>query len=242
MKKVFFLMVMFVFGSVAMASLLPANTTYDGPNSGTLVFDEDYGTDIGKDGIGSWNKDTSTFFIDTDSIAITTKGTAALLPLPFDVGESSCVIDIGIKGWSADSSYSDLRFTLLMATWGAKQSVKLSPSNDGTLVPVSGSGTAPNPQDTANVIRLTSGVRGSFYAYSGIDESEVTINTYGWGATSDLLVVHNVSPNAGATVDISWIKIYQNVEDRSAPLAVPEPATISLLIAGGCMSLLRRKH
>ncbi|MCC6682938.1 MAG: PEP-CTERM sorting domain-containing protein [Phycisphaeraceae bacterium] len=213
---------------LAMAQLLPSGATYNAPTSGTLVFDEDYGSDAGKDGIGSWLGTTS-YTINPDSFTITLVNydTYAQLFLPFDLGQVPAVVDIGIEYWHTIAGPDLLTggFNFLTQTTGVKKGagLKNTIADGGTLYSMKfGSGTVSVPLDEISVIRFTTESEGeatnAFYAWGNADSiNELTIGNSGSGAANNSLVIN--SPR-DFTIDIAWIKIYQGVTDRSEPLTI----------------------
>ncbi|MCC6682944.1 MAG: hypothetical protein IT445_18755 [Phycisphaeraceae bacterium] len=227
--------------------LLPAGTNYDAPGSGTLVFDEDYGSGAGKDGIGSWIG-TASYTLNTDSLRMTipSYSTHAQLMLPVDIGMTDTVIDIGIESWDTTAAAGLLTggFNYLSSGTGKKRLAGLLSDSGGILNSTvsGGAGILSVLEGQANVLRFTSSTLSGYalYTWANTDAvSEVTVGQSGTGATNNSLVIN--SPR-NFTIDIAWIKIYSGVSDRSAPLSIPEPASAGLQVVGALYLVGKRRR
>lgn len=236
---------------MAEAALLPANTTYNAPATGTLVLDEEYGTD--GVGIGSWIVTSGSTATNVDSFTRTMTQTSHNMYLEFttigggiDVDDTAMVIDIAIKGWSTSRTdgVDAASFNLLMGN-NRNFRVALRSDGDGILVPGStGTGSVDVPESELTVLRFTKTAAQNLFAWSGTDDaSELALTGSSSASSTDRLVL-NLPVSSTFSIELAWMKIYTGVTDRSAPLSetVPEPGMgLMSLTVTGLMGMRRRR-
>ncbi len=258
-SRVVIFIAILVIGTAAYAStvpLVPAGTSYDAPTGGTLVLSEDYGYNA--DGQGSWyNLGTkNAITVNADHILVGLKDydqkkIAVALSGLVDIATDYYTIDIGFKLWRTDYTGTQPLRMVLASSTGTTSGPKIIYSVNSDVANVSGtlwgepSGAGVDmPQNTPQVIRFTGNpIDGVDYTPALANESDdITLPTVYWGSTSDILALTSGSSPRWAVVEISWMRIYKDVMDDSAPL-VPEPATMTLLFGGGIVlaAIKRRK-
>jgi hypothetical protein len=219
--------------------LLPPGTTYYPPTGGTLVLDEQYGSN--HDGLGSWVQNTGTITQNPNSITVSVSGaTWSYLNLgTLQLDAYDHVIDMGLVGWNTTNwategccwsgvwEINGATGTGWRTTWVMCPDSDYGTGHDvpgGVLIGKNAPATGIKvPEDTVTVLRFDG--RNTPEAYR--DANSNTAGTSGeWnGGNTNWLKLFTGGGVAHSNWTIAWIKIYTCVEADDPPLAEPSGPT-----------------
>jgi PEP-CTERM motif-containing protein len=239
------------------AMVLPAGTAYQAPAGGTLVVDELYGSN--NDGQGSWTSHGDpNITVNPESITVVLDNEdspdkfISLVTLPFNIIDTSYVIDIGLESWTSDDVAPESSMLWIPAsTQGVKYNYitnstsALPEDSDATLTGKDSVSSLVFGQDVAQVVRLTATAGNDAnpqnFAVIGTNPATTSAKKEGAAGVNGIFLTTAGGGAGPSTLEVSWFKVYTGVVDNSAPLSVvPEPASMALL-GLGCLGVLKRR-
>ena len=239
-----------VLASLALASILnaqvPVDTAYNAPTGGALVFEEYYGNGAGRDGTGSLDIDDLNS-ISAESINFTLDApTNATLDLTgiLNVYSQACVIDIGFMGWSTSNTGSEFSLQFIVGSGdGGTLNYIATPNPDVLFGKDDATNSLAFPQDTQNVLRLSSQATGGSNPTTagilGLSSDSTSSSIGGAAGAGEIFVITSGSGAAQSTIDLSWIRIYADTTDFNAPLSsIPEVSSMGYLAFASLLGLV----
>lgn len=223
MRLIFLVNAVVICGFAAANLWLPSGTAYQAPDGGTLVIDEQYGSDF--DGVGSWvvGDGSATISQTSDSILVETNGGRAQINLPFQLEGSAgvdYVIDVGLKSWSTNNYTSTWWHAIWWIQSAAANGMQQRWVTDsGNLKGMVSGEAIPYAIDTGYVLRFTSSLADyTATLVSNIGDDGSATENYKWSSPDENFFALWGTSSAVNTSEIAWVKVYTGVSTTEAPL------------------------